>query len=230
MHIFSTRRVERSKTLGERLRKVREEMGKTVDEAAAATQIRAEYLAALERGAYQELPGHVYIEGFLREYARFLNVSADFVLGLYRQQEKKVIRDHAKGRLFTPKHSVPRAYITPKLFRIIFIVIVIGACLGYVIFKVTEIFAPPELVVSNPVDYAIITERQVLLEGRTVPEATVAINGKNVILSSDGTFSEKIDLTGGVNTITVTAHTKRSKEAIITRRVVQRAPDEPTSQ
>jgi len=69
--------------IGERLRSARTARGLTLDDIEAETRIKEHYLDALEREAWDELPGATYVRGFLASYARQLGISADEVLGMY---------------------------------------------------------------------------------------------------------------------------------------------------
>lgn len=64
-------------TPGEVLAAKRGERGLTIGNAAAATHIRAEYLAALESDDLAGLPAPVYAKGYLRTYARYLGVDPE---------------------------------------------------------------------------------------------------------------------------------------------------------
>ncbi|MDY6877548.1 MAG: DUF4115 domain-containing protein [Chloroflexota bacterium] len=68
-------------TLGVWLRQTREAQGDTLQEAEAATCIRARFLEMLEAGDFAAFPGgEVQVRGFLRIYARHLDLSPDEVL------------------------------------------------------------------------------------------------------------------------------------------------------
>jgi cytoskeletal protein RodZ len=62
------------------LREAREEKGLTVEEVQAITRINARYLVALEEGDYSALPTAVHVRGFLRNYARFLELQPEPLL------------------------------------------------------------------------------------------------------------------------------------------------------
>ncbi len=220
MTAFKKREVQRTRTLGERLRKVREEANISLKEAAEATQISKDYLAALEDGNYSHLPGPVYIESFLKKYATFLKVSSDFVLELYDQQEKKVLQHGFKSNFFTPKSSVPKLIITPKLNRSIIIGMIITACLVYVGFEISNIFSPPDLIVLAPEDLLTVQQTTIVVSGSTMPEALLTINGKEVILEPNGSFSASVNLTEGINEIKISAAKEHSKEMTVVRRVL----------
>jgi cytoskeletal protein RodZ len=72
--------------IGERLRSARTARGLTLEDIEAATRIKRQYLDALEREAWDELPGATYGRGFLASYARQLGISTDEILGLYPSQ------------------------------------------------------------------------------------------------------------------------------------------------
>lgn len=73
--------------LGRRLREAREAKGSTLEEAEDATRIRAHFLESLEAGDFAAFPGgHVQVRGFLRIYARYLDLSAEDVLGRYSSE------------------------------------------------------------------------------------------------------------------------------------------------
>src|SRR5690349_9618727 len=72
--------------LPERLYAARERKGVDLYRAERDTKIRARYLAALERGEYRELPGDVYTKGFLRNYALYLGLDPEEVVGQWRRE------------------------------------------------------------------------------------------------------------------------------------------------
>lgn len=75
--------------IGEILRTERESKGLSLADIEEKTKIRAKYLQALEEENYDEIPGEAYCMGFLRNYARFLEIDPDPLLYQYRSQAKK---------------------------------------------------------------------------------------------------------------------------------------------
>ena len=61
-------------TVGEQLRKAREQKRLTVEQAAFATHIKPEYLRALEMDEREVIPSFVQAKGFLRLYADYLSL------------------------------------------------------------------------------------------------------------------------------------------------------------
>ncbi len=63
---------------------LREATGLSLVQIAIATKIRLRYLEAIERGAFQELPGSVYTESYIRQYARAVGDTDNALLDYYR--------------------------------------------------------------------------------------------------------------------------------------------------
>ena len=69
-----------SESAGKILAKARHKRGLSLDEAAHATKLRPEKILALENDDYASFASNAYAKGFLKNYARFLDVDvADFL-------------------------------------------------------------------------------------------------------------------------------------------------------
>lgn len=75
--------------IGELLRTNREKRGLSLLDVENETKIRAKYLAALESENFEEIPGEVYLLGFLRNYARYLDLNPDEIISQYKSRTKK---------------------------------------------------------------------------------------------------------------------------------------------
>jgi cytoskeletal protein RodZ len=73
--------------LGLILHEARENKGLTLEEVQEETRINTVYLAALENGEYAALPSPVHVRGFLRNYARFLDLDPQPLLERYKQSQ-----------------------------------------------------------------------------------------------------------------------------------------------
>jgi cytoskeleton protein RodZ len=63
--------------LGERFRAAREARGLSLSDVAEQIRIRSVYLAAIEDESWNSIGAPVYVRGFLRTYARFLNLDPE---------------------------------------------------------------------------------------------------------------------------------------------------------
>ena len=72
--------------VGDTLRSEREKKGLSIKDIEKATSIRAFYIECIEGGRYDELPGEAYTKGFIRNYANFLKLDANALVGQYMNE------------------------------------------------------------------------------------------------------------------------------------------------
>lgn len=73
-------------SVGEALRERRRELGLDLESVGEALRIKAIYLAAIEQGRSDDLPGPAYAFGFIRAYANYLGLDGEYVLESYKAQ------------------------------------------------------------------------------------------------------------------------------------------------
>lgn len=74
------------KTIGQLLKKRREQLGIFLEDAEIDLRIRKKYLEGLEEDNFDLFPSANYIKGFLRSYCRFLGLDEEKVLAIFRRQ------------------------------------------------------------------------------------------------------------------------------------------------
>lgn len=72
--------------VGAILKSARETKGISLEEVANATSIRLRYLAAIENESFDEVPGEVYVKGFIRNYATYVGLNGPELVELYKEQ------------------------------------------------------------------------------------------------------------------------------------------------
>ncbi|MFO0552126.1 MAG: helix-turn-helix domain-containing protein [Polyangiaceae bacterium] len=70
-------------SVGRYLQSLRETQGMSLEEIARATRIPVSSIERIEGDHFDDLPGEVFVRGFLRAYARAVQASADDVLARY---------------------------------------------------------------------------------------------------------------------------------------------------
>lgn len=77
--------------LGRKLREEREERGLSLNDVHNVTKIRVKYLKAIEEGRFSEIPGEVYLKGFIKNYANYLGLDGGQMIREYEQikEEKR---------------------------------------------------------------------------------------------------------------------------------------------
>ncbi|MBL9024735.1 MAG: helix-turn-helix domain-containing protein [Myxococcales bacterium] len=72
-----------SGSIGRYLRSIREARGMSVEEVSRATRIPIVSIERIEGDHFDDLPGEVFVRGFLKAYARAVQASVDEVLARY---------------------------------------------------------------------------------------------------------------------------------------------------
>ena len=67
-------------SIGEILRTARLNQGVSLEEIENETKIKKRYILNLENEEWEKLPGRVYVKGFLKSYAIFLNINEQAIL------------------------------------------------------------------------------------------------------------------------------------------------------
>jgi cytoskeletal protein RodZ len=75
-------------SIGQYLRRHREERAMSVEEVSRATRIPVNNLERLENDHFDDLPGEVFVRGFLKAYARAVSISVDDVLARYTSSRR----------------------------------------------------------------------------------------------------------------------------------------------
>jgi len=101
-----------TETVGPLLRAARETLGQTLEEIESITHIRARHLAALEADDYAALPAPAQARGFLKNYAQYLGLDLQDMLGLYeaslrRKPGRSVARPAAEPLAGAPDQGKP---------------------------------------------------------------------------------------------------------------------------
>ncbi|MEO8437994.1 MAG: helix-turn-helix domain-containing protein [Chloroflexota bacterium] len=195
-------------SLPERLYAARERKGVDLYRAERDTKIRARYLGALERGDYKELPGAVYTKGFLRNYALYLGLDPEEVLGQWRR-ERGDSKEQPPAIVAPRPIAAPRKGMTfsPSLVVVALLTVVILAFGAYLGIQVLRFTKPPTITVTQPATAVIDVDEattRYTLEGVTLPGATVSIatagrDPYQVIATSDGGWAAEVDLSRGRN-------------------------------
>jgi len=223
--LFSKKKICSSRSLPEKLRIARKKMDINLEEAEKETKIPMKYLHALEHAEYNNLPADIYVLGFLKRYGNFLGMKQDIVKQ-YRDEKaiacsvsnlkNKFIKEEKKT-LIRPEPSMkwlnsPRFFLTPELVISVCVTIAVVGLLGYIWFQVKSFAAAPPLELSNNNAEIVVSMDSINIEGKTDSGAILTINNEPVGVSADGSFSQQIQLSKGVNTIQILARNKANKE------------------
>ena len=98
--------------------------------------------------------------------------------------------------------------------------LVVAICFVYLGYRLNKIISPPALLVETPAMNLITKQTSWLIAGKTEAEASLVVNGENVLSDKNGNFSKLIHLKNGLNFIEVTARKKYGRSRVITRQIL----------
>ncbi len=112
------------KELGSLLRDKREKMGLTYAQISEQTRLRPHFLEAIENEDWDHLPSPPFVKGFIRSYAKVLELSEEGLVGLY--QEISPRHEAMPGSLQSP---APKKKKRPFYLLLVFAVLAVGFAL-----------------------------------------------------------------------------------------------------
>jgi DnaJ-class molecular chaperone len=68
---------------GSDLKKIRDELGVSLEEVAETVKVRMAYLRAIEEDQFEKAPSRIFLKGFVRAYAQYIGLDADMVASRY---------------------------------------------------------------------------------------------------------------------------------------------------
>ncbi len=198
------------RTVGQILKEEREKQLYTLLDIEKVTKIRVELLEALEQDDYKKLPPPTFVQGFIKNYGKFLKLDTDKLLAIFRREfsdrknPPRILESFTspidKKINFTPKKLISTAVI--GLILIFF---------AYLWFEFRFLINPPSLSIHSPMEQAVVEGGTVLVAGKTDPEAKITLNDQEVAVDSSGNFRQELRLGSGMNKIKIIATSKFNK-------------------
>lgn len=206
--------------MGARFKQERERLKLSLDNLTTLTHIPLKYLSAIEDGRFGDLPpAKAYRLAYLKEYAAALKLDSKTIIYQFKRENglDDIIQKHPNRSIrFSIFNSIP------FLVRNLIIALLIFLFAGYLIWQIKGVLNPPNLEIYSPPEGVVTNNLNILVQGMTEPECRLMVNGQEIRPNDAGHFEMNIDLTVGVNTITVAAIKKHGKTTTETRHVVVR--------
>lgn len=193
----------------------------TKEKVAQLLNLPIKYLERLEAGEIEKLPADVYSKGFLRKYAKLLEIDAKTLVAEYEKESR--IASHLKSQAY---QSLPilrsrRFVITPKTLSWGLGLIILFLVAGYFFYQLHFLLSPPSLRVLEPASADFITNSAfVFLKGQTEPGVKLTINGQQSYIDKDGNFEQAINLVRGLNVIKIEATNRFGKSSFEVKRIM----------
>jgi cytoskeletal protein RodZ len=140
--------------IGEIFKNTRIERGLSIADIENGTKIRSKYIEAIEEENFEVLPGEVYVKGFIKSYAKFLNIEND-------EEIKKYLESNPIQKMGTVKNTIPKQTIkisrgfNKKYITVILGILAIGLLFGVQAFYQKYIQKQSNINNQTPIDHNI---------------------------------------------------------------------------
>ncbi len=185
-------------SVGQILKKAREEKGLTLRDVEKETKVREKFLLAVENEDWTFFSSKVYINGIIKNYARMLDLDESRILAFFR-------RDYERAEEVKFKTKVASKYLVPetkKLIRFALTIFFLGFFI-YFGYQLKLSFTPPTITITSPKKEIFKNEEKIKIEGRTEKEAQISIFGERIYQNKDGIFQYEFPLKKGKNELTI---------------------------
>lgn len=205
------------RTVGQILRETREAKFYTLEEIEKATKIRKEFLQALESDNYTKLPPITFVQGFIKNYAKFLKLDERKLLAIFRRESPDKQNKNYVMDAFASPVKEAKFKITPGRVLGIVVFLIVSSFFSYLWLQYRQFVGAPNLQVITPVDQLTTDNPNLLVEGKTDPEIKVTVNSQEVTVDPNGDFKADINLSSPVNKIDVIAASKFGQKIQVER-------------
>jgi cytoskeletal protein RodZ len=196
------------RTVGQLLKETRESKLYTLEDIEKHTKIRRELLKALEEDDYDKLPPLTFIQGFVKNYGKFLGIDSHKLMAILRRDFEAKKHPPMILESFSNPMKNKKIFITPSRLIGVAVAVVIIGFFAYLWVEYRQFVGGPKLELASPQNGQTVELTSVFVEGVTDPETKITVNEQEVGTDSSGYFKEEVKLSQSVNVIIVTATSK----------------------
>jgi len=208
-----------TRKIGQILADERQKQRITLTQLSQVTKIKIEYLQALEKNRFDRLPASVFIKGFIKSYARVLDLDQKSLLAILRRDYQENKTGELLPRQFTRSVSARQKQWQPITLVAVIAAAIFLSLAGYVGFQWYNLNKPPSLEIYSPEENEFVSS-QIIVSGVVENEAMVSVNAQPVSIQPDGTFKTEIYLPReGISTITIEAVDQKGRATLQQRTV-----------
>lgn len=213
----------KNETLGERLKKKREELGFKLSDVARHIQISSRLLQALEENSYEEFSAKVYALGSFKRLLQELAVT-DPEAWLKEFDNEWEVRTFRKNKavLPLPENKQKTIYFTPLVFWTMLGIALFAILLVFLGLRLGYFISAPRLILDKPQEQEVFEGPLVSVTGQTEKESQLTINGRGINIDGQGNFKEEIELGAGLHTLEFRVQNRFGKENKEVRHILVR--------
>lgn len=221
-----TKRLNSPGRLGPDLIELRERVELTLEEAAHKTKLAPSIVKAFEDEDWADLPDPVYAERLLKSYVSYFGANESYYLHKFREglETREIVRDRSTLLPRAMRVGAFELAVTPRILAAVGFFCFTLLLGGYVFSQARAMSTAPPLFIESPADGERVEDPLVTVRGKTLPGATVTINGAVAVVGDDGAFEYALNVPRGATVIRVVSKRRHGNESADARRVVYDRP------
>lgn len=206
-------------SVGEILKKERENKNIQLINVEKAIKVRTKFLKAIEENNWDFFSSKIYITGIIKNYSDFLGLDAPKMTAFFR-------RDYERKEEVRFKTKVASKYLTPQTKKIAMIGLIVLFLTFFVYFgyQLKTYLSPPTVVIISPKETQFTREDRIKIKGRTEKDAMVTIFGERVYQNKEGVFTYDFPLKEGKNELLIEVIGANGKKTVITKTYIKNSP------
>lgn len=201
---------------GEVLKKERLLRELSLEAVEGGTKIKKETLEAIEDSDFLRLPAKPFAEGFVRTYAKFLNLDERKVLAFFRREK----REERKQEVFPTFVSPQGKLASSRVLTWSAVLLGLLVLLGYLLFQSQTLLSSPKLIITSPSNQEKTNVPLIVVSGQTEEGVILSVNDQEIAVDPKGLFSEEVRLKEGSNEIEIVAQGKFGRRTTLRRQVI----------
>ena len=185
------------------------------DKLSEITSVPERYIWAIQNMEVNRLPPPPYVRGYLKKISEALHLNHDEIWDLYKRE----LEQNTSG-----KHDrLPvNRFAIQKISKGVLVAAGIGILiLIYLLAALPKLLGAPNLIVTNPTEtITSVSENPIILTGSLERNDRLLINGEELAINENHTFSKSYTLQPGLNTIEFKASRLLGREKVVLRQIV----------
>ncbi len=202
-------------TVGDFLKKAREEKEITLSQVEKDLRVRAKYLNYLEHNQWEFFSSKVYLEGIIKNYARYLQLDQKKILAYFnRDYEKREILNFKQKKDYQLSSQNKKIIVTTValIFSFFFL---------YFIYQIKLYLSPPKVDFLSPTKTHFKKESMIKIKGKVDRESQILISNQKVYPDDKGFFQFDYPLKIGKNQVIIEVTGANGKKTILKKEFIR---------
>ncbi len=202
-------------TVGDLLKKAREEKNISLTQVERDLRIRLKYLKSIENNQWDFSSSKVYIEGIIKNYARYLQLDPKKILAYFNRDYEKKENLKFQQKKYYHFGSPTKKFIITGFFLITAFFII------YFFYQILLYLSPPKVIIFSPSETYFKKQSMIKIKGKVDRESQILISNQRVYPDEKGYFQFYYPLKIGRNQVLIEVIGSNGKKTILKKEFIR---------